>query len=112
MFIRKVKDYVFSNSCLYLITSIYMITLLLGNTVYYLTTPEFKIVIKCVRIICYIIFGFNIIKNWRNGESISIGMIVFAVLSCVVAIFSKNKDILFLFVFCYAVIYGFIFNNC
>lgn len=103
MFIRKVKDYVFSNSCLYLITSIYMITLLLGNTVYYLTTPEFKIVIKCVRIICYIIFGFNIIKNWRNGESISIGMIVFAVLSCVVAIFSKNKDILFLFVFCYAV---------
>lgn len=103
MSIKNLKSYLLSDSFLYIVTCIYMITLLLGNVVYYFTTPAFEITIKCIRIICYIIFGFSIIRNWKNGESISVGMVVFAILSCVIAFFSKNKDLIFLFVFCFAV---------
>lgn len=103
MFIGKLKKYVLSNEFLYIITGIYMITLFLCNVVYYFTTPVFEMTIKCFRFICYIFFVLNIIRNWKNGESLTIGMMIFATLSCVIALFSKNKDIMFLFIFCYSV---------
>ena len=103
MSIKSLKNYMLSNNFLYIVTGVYMMTLLLNSVVYYFTIPAFEIIIKIFRIACYLIFMLSILKNWKNGDNITIGMIVFAVLSCVIAIFSKNKDILFLFIFCFAV---------
>ena len=103
MSIKSLKQYIFSNDMMYIITGIYMLTLLLGNVVYYFSSPIFEITVKSIKIVCYVAFLFFIIKDWKNGESITIGMLVFAAISAFVCFFSKNKDLIFLFIFCFAI---------
>lgn len=102
MAIKKFKTF-FNDRFMYIITGIYMMSLLTGNVIYYVSEPNFEFIIKTVRYICYVFFTLNIVKDWKNGAPVTVGMILFATLSACVAIFSKNKDILLLFLFTYAV---------
>lgn len=85
-----------SSKYMYIIFGLYMMTLFMNNTTFFLTSDIVNIVIKIIRYSIYSLFALNIFLDWKKGNSFTIPMIASLVLSILVFIFSKNKDIVIL----------------
>ena len=88
----KIKE-----NSIYVIFSVYLITILLQNTSTYALESVFEITIKVVRYLCYICFILKTFLDWKNGKNnINILIIFIGVLSLIVYYFSKDKNLLIL----------------
>ena len=93
--LSTVKKY--SKNFIYIIFSIYIITILLQNTSIYRIESILENIVKIVRYCCYFIFIIKIFLDWKNGKSkITLIMIGITILSIIIYYFSKNKKLLIL----------------
>ena len=82
-----------SSKYMYIIFGLYMMTLFMNNTTFFLTSDIVNVIIKIIRYSIYSLFVLNIFLDWKKGDSFTIPMIASLVLAVLVFIFSKNKDI-------------------
>lgn len=76
---------------LYITLAIYIITNIITATTIYYIPIKMEIFVKVIRYICYIIFILNILKNYKN---ISKQELLCLILSIIILIFTKNRNIL------------------
>lgn len=86
------------NNIIYIIFGIYMMTLIMNNIASVMTNNSVEKCIKLVRFSIYAIFIFRILYDWKNGEKVTVPMIIMGSVSILIFICSKNIDILILFI--------------
>lgn len=97
MKIKKIFKNITLENLVYTFFSIYVITLILGDTSVVLTRDVFGVILKIIRYICYTIFFIKVFFDWKNDSNITISMICLGVLSIIISFFSKNTTVSFLF---------------
>lgn len=85
------------NKFMYVIFGIYMLDLILTNTVLPNISDLFNITLKLIRYICYLVFATKIVFDLKEEKRITIVMIIFFAISILSFMFSHNKSVLFLF---------------
>lgn len=86
--LRKIID-----NYIYIFFGIYIITLFMNNTTFFLVNDIVKRSIKIIRYSIYLVFALKILCDWKKGDSVTIPMVVSVILSGVIFICSKNIDI-------------------
>lgn len=79
----------------YFFWGIYVLVSLLNMVGIFYASDECQLVFKFIRYICYGGFLAKIVIDWKNGEKITISIIVTFLLAIAIAIFAKNRTILF-----------------
>ena len=64
------------NNIIYIIFGIYMMTLIMDNIASVMANNILETSIKLIRFSIYAIFIFRILYDWKNGEKITIPMII------------------------------------
>ena len=81
---------------IYIVFSMYIVTILLQDTSLYRTEGIFENIVKIIRYTCYFFFGVKILANLIKKTKISIVMICLMTLSIIIYFVSKNKKLLIL----------------
>lgn len=92
---RILKQFNFE-TVMYLAFAIYMAVLFLSNVCVYFLYPIIPSLFRILKLFCYAIFAFQILRDWINGKNITWTMILLGFLSILVFYFSKSKEIFFL----------------
>ena len=80
----------------YFFWGIYVLVSLLNMVGIFYVSDKCQLVFKFIRYICYGGFLAKIVIDWKNGEKITISIMVVFLLSIAIAIFAKNRTILLL----------------
>ncbi len=96
---NKIKNYIKSDSFMYVFFGIYMMILLINNTSLFLSNDILLVCMKIIRYICYIVFGIRIIIDWKNGSNITLTIILLTILSILIFLVAHNKNVFLLLIF-------------
>jgi len=91
----NIKNKITLDELIYIVWGLYLLTLMLCSTSVALSNDVVNTILKGIRYVCYIVFGAKIISDWKNGSKITISFIAMFILSCIVFIVSKNKELVF-----------------
>lgn len=81
---------------IYVFFGIYIITLFMNNTTFFLVNDIVKRSIKIIRYSIYLVFVLKILRDWKKGDSVTIPMVISIILSGIIFICSRNIDIVIL----------------
>ncbi len=86
----------------YFFWGIYVLISFLNLVGIFYASNECQLVFKLIRYVCYVVFLTKIFIDWKNGAKITFSMIVIFLLSLAIAIFAKNRSILFIAIILFA----------
>lgn len=92
MQLQKLKKYLNLEYIVYFCISIYFTTLFCKNTTFYLTISQLPVILKIIRYVCYLVFAYKSLIDWKKSKSYII--IIVGIISVLIAIFSRNKEIM------------------
>ena len=91
----KIKKVSLDN-LVYISWGIYILTCFLNIVGIIVLSDRTQNVLKIVRYVCYIIFAFKIFHDWKNGEKITVSIVLTGALTIAIAIFAKNRSVFFI----------------
>lgn len=95
--VNKLMKYIKNERAIYIMFSIYIITIIIPETSLSILEKTFDSIIRVIRYGCYLFFITKIFWDWKNRRNkITVTMTVISILSIIIFMFSKSKNFLFL----------------
>ena len=96
-YLDKIKKISLDN-IIYISWGIYILVNFLNMVGIIYVSKECQLILKIIRYICYSIFITKIFIDWKNGEKITLSIIIAFAVSIAIAFFAKNRSIFFIMI--------------
>ena len=97
LYFDKLKQFK-NKEIIYFFWRIYILASFLNMVGIFYVNSECQFVLKIVRYICYGVFVTKIFIDWKDGEKITLSIIVALAISLAIAFFARNRSIIFIII--------------